>query len=185
VDDFVEGGYTREERKLVHETRKILELPSLRLTATTVRVPVRVAHCEAVNVSLGRPVSAEEARRWFAEAPGVAVMDDPAHSAYPTPRQAAGRDEAFVGRIRVDESQPAGLDLWISCDNLRKGAALNAVQIAEEWSRRRAHEPSPREPHGGARDRGARDHASGRAVIASAIFAARRSHRARRPAASW
>jgi aspartate-semialdehyde dehydrogenase len=143
VDDFVEGGYTREERKLVNETRKILELPSLRLTATTVRVPVRVAHCEAVNVSLGRPVSAEEARRWLAEAPGVVVMDDPERSSYPTPRQAAGRDEAFVGRIRLDESQPAGLDLWISCDNLRKGAALNAVQIAEEWSSRRSHEPSP------------------------------------------
>jgi aspartate-semialdehyde dehydrogenase len=141
VDDFVEGGYTREERKLVNETRKILELPALRLTATTVRVPVRVAHCEAVNVSLGRAVSAEEARRWLAAAPGVAVVDEPARSVYPTPRQAAGRDEALVGRIRVDDSQPAGLDLWISCDNLRKGAALNAVQIAEEWSRR-AGEPS-------------------------------------------
>jgi aspartate-semialdehyde dehydrogenase len=143
VDDFVEGGYTREERKLVNETRKILELPALRLTATTVRVPVRVAHSEAVNVSLSRSVSAEEARRWLAEAPGVVVMDDPQRFSYPTPRQAAGRDEAFVGRIRVDESQPAGLDLWISCDNLRKGAALNAVQIAEEWSRRSSHAPSP------------------------------------------
>ena len=142
VDQFVEGGYTREERKLMNETRKILETPALRVTATTVRVPVRVAHSESVNVSLGRPVSAEEARRWLAEAPGVAVVDDPARSVYPTPRQAAGKDEAFVGRIRVDESQPAGLDLWISCDNLRKGAALNAVQIAEEWVRRSAKESS-------------------------------------------
>jgi aspartate-semialdehyde dehydrogenase len=142
VADFVDGGYTREERKLVNETRKILELPALRLTATTVRVPVRVAHAESVNVSLSRPVSAEEARRWLAAAPGVAVMDDPERSLYPTQRFAAGRDEAFVGRIRVDESQPAGLDLWICSDNLRKGAALNAVQIAEEWSRRRAGEPS-------------------------------------------
>ena len=132
VDDFVDGGYTREERKLVDETRKILEQPELRLTATTVRVPVRVAHSEAVNLSLSRSVSAAEARAWLAQAPGVVVVDDPARSAYPTPLAAAGRDEAFVGRIRVDESQPAGLDLWISCDNLRKGAALNAVQIAEQ-----------------------------------------------------
>ena len=142
VADFLEGGYTREERKLVDESRKILELPTLRLTATTVRVPVRVGHSESVNVTLSRAVSAEEARRWLAEAPGVAVIDDPQRSLYPTPRAAAGKDEAFVGRIRVDDSQPAGLDLWISCDNLRKGAALNAVQIAEEWSRRRAGEPS-------------------------------------------
>ncbi|HEV8480491.1 MAG TPA: aspartate-semialdehyde dehydrogenase [Candidatus Eisenbacteria bacterium] len=143
IDDFVEGGYTREERKLVYETRKILELPALPVSATTARVPVRVGHSAAVNLSLGRPVSVEEARRWLAEAPGVAVMDDPTRFIYPTPRQAAGRDEAFVGRIRLDDSQPAGLDLWISCDNLRKGAALNAVQIAEELERRRAAEPSP------------------------------------------
>jgi len=136
VDDFLEGGYTREERKLMNETRKILELPDLPITATTVRVPVRVAHSESVNLSLARPVSAEETRRWLAEAPGVQVTDDPGHSVYPTPRQAAGQDDAFVGRIRVDESQPAGLDLWISCDNLRKGAALNAVQIAEELKAR-------------------------------------------------
>jgi aspartate-semialdehyde dehydrogenase len=142
VADFLEDGYSREERKLVNETRKILELPALRVSATTARVPVRVGHSESVNVSLSRPVSAEEARRWLATAPGVAVMDDPGRSVYPTSRHAAGRDEAFVGRIRVDDSQPAGLDLWISCDNLRKGAALNAVQIAEEWSRRHAGEPS-------------------------------------------
>jgi len=142
VADFVADGYTREERKLVNETRKILELPGLPLSATCVRVPTRVAHAESVNLSLKRAVSVEEARRWLAEAPGVAVMDDPARSIYPTPRQAAGRDEAFVGRIRVDDSQPAGLDLWICADNLRKGAALNAVQIAEELERRRAAEPS-------------------------------------------
>jgi aspartate-semialdehyde dehydrogenase len=131
IDVFLDNGYCREEAKMILETRKILEAPDLPLTATTVRVPVRVGHSEAVNLTLNRPVNPEEVRRWLAQAPGVAVLDDPARGVYPTPRAAAGRDEAFVGRIRRDVSQPAGLDLWICCDNLRKGAALNAVQIAE------------------------------------------------------
>ena len=131
VDDFLEDGVSREERKMVMETRKILGEPELRLTATTVRVPVRVAHSLAVNLEFTQPVAPEEARRWLAAAPGVEVWDEPGRSHYPTPLAAAGRDEAFVGRIRRDPSCETGLDLWISCDNLRKGAALNAVQIAE------------------------------------------------------
>lgn len=131
VDEFFDNGYCREEVKIVLETRKILEAPELAITATTVRVPVRVAHSESVNLTLARPVNPDEARRWLAEAPGVVVRDDPARGIYPTPREAAGRDEAFVGRIRRDLSQAAGLDLWICCDNLRKGAATNALQIAE------------------------------------------------------
>lgn len=131
VDDFQEDGMSREEKKMVNETRKILGEPALRLTATTVRVPVRVAHSLAVNLEFERPVAPADARRWLGEARGVAVWDDPARSLYPTPLAAAGRDEAFVGRIRRDPSCATGLDLWISCDNLRKGAALNAVQIAE------------------------------------------------------
>jgi aspartate-semialdehyde dehydrogenase len=131
VDDFLENGYSREEMKIVQETRKLLEEPDLAVTATTVRVPVRVGHSESVNLSFARPVTPEEARRWLAEAPGVLVIDDPARGLYPTPRQAEGGDTALVGRIRRDLSQEAGLDLWICSDNLRKGAALNAVQIAE------------------------------------------------------
>jgi len=131
IDDFLDSGYTREEVKVILESRKILEEPNLAVTATAVRVPVRVGHAEAVNLTLSRPVNPDEVRRWLAEAPGVAVLDDPAAGLYPTPRAAAGRDEAFVGRIRRDVSQPAGLDLWICCDNLRKGAALNGIQIAE------------------------------------------------------
>lgn len=131
VDDFQEDGVSREERKLVQETRKILGVLELRLTATTVRVPVRVGHSLAVNLEFDHPVPPAEARRCLAEAPGVEVVDDPARAHYPTPLQAAGRDAALVGRIRRDPSHECGLDLWISCDNLRKGAALNAVQIAE------------------------------------------------------
>lgn len=131
VDSFRPDGYTREERKLIDESRKILGLPDLRLTATAVRVPVRVGHSEAVNLSLSRAIEPEEARTLLAAAPGVEVMDDPGRSQYPTALAAAGRDETLVGRIRRDPSQPAGLDLWICADNLRKGAALNAIQIAE------------------------------------------------------
>jgi aspartate-semialdehyde dehydrogenase len=140
VDDFLDNGYCREEMKLVWETRKILGEPELRVTATTVRVPVRIAHSEAVNLTLSRPLDAAEARRLLAAAPGVAVVDDPAHARYPTPRAAAGSDLAFVGRIRRDCSQEMGLDLFIACDNLRKGAATNAVQIAERLC---AGQPAP------------------------------------------
>ena len=131
VDDAMDGGACREEMKLVWETRKILGLPDLRVAATTVRVPVRVAHCEAVALEFERTPDADEARALLARAPGVAVLDDPKRHVYPTPLFAAGKDEAFVGRIRRDPSHERGLLLFIACDNLRKGAALNAVQIAE------------------------------------------------------
>jgi len=132
VDDFLANGYTREEMKLHWETRKILGLPGLALSATTVRVPVRVAHAEAVTIDFARDVSPEEARAALATAPGVRVVDDPARGQYPTPLEAAGGDDALVGRIRRDLSKDRALLLFIACDNLRKGAALNAVQIAEK-----------------------------------------------------
>jgi len=138
VDDFMDNGYCREEMKLVWESRKILGLPDLRLSATTVRVPVRIAHSEAVSIDFARAVSPEEARAALATAPGVRVVDDPEHRAYPMPLDAAGGDDALVGRIRRDLSHDRGLVLFIACDNLRKGAALNAVQIAETLVRRRA-----------------------------------------------
>jgi aspartate-semialdehyde dehydrogenase len=138
IDDFQDNGYSREEMKLVWESRKILGLPDLRLSATTVRVPVRVGHAEAVTIDFTRAVSPDEARTALATAPGVRVVDDPEHRAYPMPLDAAGGDDALVGRIRRDLSHDKGLVLFIACDNLRKGAALNAVQIAETLIRRRA-----------------------------------------------
>lgn len=137
VDDAMDGGSCREEMKMVWETRKILGLPELRVVATTVRVPVRVAHSEAVNLEFTRMPDPDEARAVLARAPGVVVLDDPARHLYPTPLHAAGKDEAFVGRIRRDPSHERGLCLFIACDNLRKGAALNAVQIAETLKARR------------------------------------------------
>ncbi len=126
-----EDGYTTEERKLIRETRKILGEPGLNITATTVRVPVFRGHGEAAFVELERPLSANEARAILSAAPGVLVFDNPDRGLYPMQVEAAGHDEVYVGRIRRDESVPAGLNLWIVADNLRKGAALNAVQIAE------------------------------------------------------
>jgi aspartate-semialdehyde dehydrogenase len=117
--------------KMVRETRKILDLPDLPITATTVRVPVFVSHSESVLVETEEKISVEKAREVLSRFPGVVVWDDPAKLHYPTPVQAAGRDEVFVGRIREDLSSPRGLNLWIVSDNLRKGAATNAIQIAE------------------------------------------------------
>jgi len=131
VQAFGEDAITLEEWKMVHETRRILERPEFRITATCVRVPVRRAHSEAVNVVFERPVTPAEARGWLEEAPGVRVVDDPASLSFPTPRDADGGDDVLVGRIRRDPSHPRGLDLWLTGDQLRKGAALNAVQIAE------------------------------------------------------
>jgi len=131
VDSFRDDGYTREEWKMVQETRKILHRPELRMSATCVRVPVPIGHSEAVHVELERAMSPEEARELLAQAPGVRVVDDPTHNVYPMPKDAAGRDEVLVGRIRADQSHPRGLAFWVVGDNLRKGAALNAVQIAE------------------------------------------------------
>jgi aspartate-semialdehyde dehydrogenase len=132
IDDFLPSGYTKEEMKLLDETRKIMGDDSIRVTATTVRVPVYVGHAESVNIETEKKLSANEARAILCEAPGILLYDDPAHKIYPTPLDAAGKDEVYVGRIREDESVPNGLNLWIVADKLRKGAALNAIQIAEE-----------------------------------------------------
>jgi len=132
IDDFLQNGYSKEEMKLVNETQKIMEDPTIRVTATTVRVPVYVGHSESVNIETEKKLSANGARSILSTAPGVQLYDDPQRKIYPTPLEVAGKDEVYVGRIREDESIPNGLNLWIVADNLRKGAALNAVQIAEE-----------------------------------------------------
>ncbi len=132
VDVFMDNGYTREEWKIVQETRKIMRNQDLRIAATAVRVPVYVGHSEAVHIEFTRPMSPADARRILAEAPGVKVQDDPTISLYPQPWAVAGTDEVFVGRVRQDTSSDNGLILWVVSDNTRKGAALNAVQIAEE-----------------------------------------------------
>ena len=131
IDSFLPDGYTKEEVKMVNETRKILRDPSIAVSATTVRVPVKGGHSESVNIEFRRPYEVEDARRLMAEMPGVVVQDDPAHNVYPMPINAWGRDEVFVGRIRRDFSVENGLNLWCVSDNARKGAATNAVQIAE------------------------------------------------------
>ena len=128
---FEPDGQTSEEAKIVAETRKILGLPALRVSATAVRVPVRVGHSAAVWVETQAALAPDEARRLLASAPGVVVVDDPARADYPRARLAAGTDPVYVGRIRRDPTVPHGLVLWVAADNVRKGAALNAVQIAE------------------------------------------------------
>jgi len=135
IDDFLPSGYTKEEMKMVHETRKIMGDQSIHVTATTVRVPVYVGHSEAVNIETERKLSANDARAILSTAPGVLLYDDPAHKIYPMPLEVAGKDEVYVGRVREDESIANGLNLWVVADNLRKGAALNAVQIAEHLAR--------------------------------------------------
>ena len=131
IGSFNDGGDCSEEVKIAKETRKILEAPNLRLTATTVRVPVLRCHSEAINVELERPLTSNEARAALAAMPGVLVYDDPSKQLYPMPLDATGKDEVYVGRVREDASITNGLNLWVVSDNLRKGAALNAVQIAE------------------------------------------------------
>ncbi len=133
IDVFLDNGYTREEWKVISESRKILHLPELRISCTAVRVPVFVSHSEAVHVETRDAITPERARQLFAAVPGVIVRDDPANHVYPLATEAAGRDEVFVGRVRQDPSIPdgRGLALWVVSDNLRKGAATNAVEIAE------------------------------------------------------
>lgn len=131
IGSFTHGGDCSEEVKIAKETRKILNAPGLRVTATTVRVPVLRCHSEAINVELERPLKANEARAALAAMPGVIVYDDPLKKLYPMPLDAAGKDEVYIGRVREDESITNGLNLWVVSDNLRKGAALNAIQIAE------------------------------------------------------
>ena len=142
IDVFLDNGYTKEEWKLVEETRKIMHADEIAISTTCVRVPVFTSHSMAVNIEFSQPMSPEEARRILAQAPGVKVIDDPVISLYPQPWSATGTDEVFVGRIRRDESHPNGLVMWIVADNLRKGAALNAVQIAEEMIKREWISPS-------------------------------------------
>ncbi|HEY6062080.1 MAG TPA: aspartate-semialdehyde dehydrogenase, partial [Chitinophagaceae bacterium] len=131
IDVFLENGYTREEMKMVKETCKIMRDDSIRVTATTVRIPVMGGHSEAVNVEFEKDFDLAEVRSLLQSSPGVIVVDDPAHQLYPMPVDAHEKDEVFVGRLRRDESQPNTLNMWIVSDNLRKGAATNAVQIAE------------------------------------------------------
>jgi aspartate-semialdehyde dehydrogenase len=131
IDVFMEDGYTKEEWKMIHETRKILAEPNLPVTATTVRVPVFLSHSESVNVETVVKLSAAETKRILREAPGVVVADEPNENIYPLALEATGKDATYVGRIRDDNSVANGLNFWVVADNLRKGAALNAVQIAE------------------------------------------------------
>lgn len=131
IDAFVENGYTKEEMKMINETRKILNEPLLPVTATTVRVPVFCSHSESVNVETERKLTAQQAKALLREAPGIIVADEPQSDVYPMAIDAVGTDATLVGRIREDDSIANGLNLWVVADNLRKGAALNAVQIAE------------------------------------------------------
>jgi len=132
IDSFLPNGYTKEEVKMINETRKILGVPDLRITATTVRVPVFNGHSESINLEFEKQFDLDELKETLRNAPGVVVQDDPENNVYPMPINATGRDETFVGRIRRDESVESGVNLWVVADNIRKGAATNAVQIAEE-----------------------------------------------------
>ena len=132
IDKFLENGYTKEEMKMVNETRKIMGDNSIRITATTVRVPVFRCHSESLNIETEKKLAANEARAILSKAPGVVVFDAPDKNVYPLPIDVAGKDETYAGRIREDESIENGINMWIVADNLRKGAALNTVQIAEK-----------------------------------------------------
>jgi aspartate-semialdehyde dehydrogenase len=138
-------GMYSEERKLIDETRKIFHAPELLISATCVRVPVAVGHSEAVHVELERPMTPDEAREIMRAAPGLVVLDDPTRSEYPMPLHVAGHDPVYVGRIRRDPSHPRGLALWVVGDNLRKGAALNAIQVFELVARNGWKVPAPRQ----------------------------------------
>ncbi len=132
VDDFVDEGYTKEEMKMLNESRKILGDPELRLASTCVRVPVEVSHCESVTVEFDGPISVDEARVAIAEFPGITLLDQPHESVYPMPSNSAGEDQVMVGRVRRDIAHENGVVFWLAADNLRKGAALNALQIMDE-----------------------------------------------------
>ena len=131
IDVFTENGYTKEEMKMINETKKIFNDDTIAVTATTVRVPVFHSHSESVNIETAKKITVQEVKNLLAKAPGVRVVDDPANKVYPLAIDAAGRDETFVGRIREDESIAHGINMWVVADNIRKGAALNAVQVAE------------------------------------------------------
>lgn len=131
IDVFLENGYTKEEMKMVNETRKILHAPDMRITATTVRVPVFNSHSESINIEFEKTFELGELKQVLADAPGIIIQDDPTNDVYPLAVTASGHDEVFIGRIRRDESIESGVNLWVVADNIRKGAASNAVQIAE------------------------------------------------------
>ncbi len=131
IDVFLDSGYTKEEWKMIEETKRIMHAEDIAISATCVRVPVFIGHSEAIHIEFSEPMSPDMARRILTEAPGVKVLDDPNISLYPQPWSVAGTDEVFIGRIRRDASHDRGLAMWVVADNLRKGAALNAVQIAE------------------------------------------------------
>ena len=136
IDTFLDSGYTKEEMKMVNETRKILEDDAIQVSPTTVRVPVFYAHSEAVNVETEQEIDVKELQKILSSAPGVRLVDAPGKTEYPLATDAAGRDEVMVGRVRADLDNPNAVNLWIVADNLRKGAALNAIQIAEVLIRR-------------------------------------------------
>ena len=131
IGSFVEGDYTNEEWKLVNETHKIMHAPKIKISATCVRVPVRTGHSESIYIETVKPLTADQAKKILAKAPGIVLVDEPKNNLYPLPKDAEGKDETFVGRIRQDAFNKNGLWLWVVADNLRKGAATNAVQIAE------------------------------------------------------
>ncbi|MBW2317779.1 MAG: aspartate-semialdehyde dehydrogenase, partial [Deltaproteobacteria bacterium] len=135
IDVFLENGYTKEEMKMVHETRKILEDDSIGVTATAVRVPVFFSHSESINIETHEPITADGVRELLVNAPGVTVVDNPSKNIYPMAIDAAGKDDTLVGRIRGDDSIANGINMWVVSDNIRKGAATNAVQIAEILAR--------------------------------------------------
>lgn len=132
IDVFMESGYTKEEEKMMNETKKIMDLPELKITATTVRIPTMGGHSESINISFKREPELSTVRKALSEFPGIIVQDDPSQNLYPMPLYAHDKDEVFVGRIRRDFSVENGLNMWVVADNLRKGAATNAVQIAEK-----------------------------------------------------
>ena len=132
IDTFQDNLYTKEEMKMVFETQKIMERPDIKVTATCVRVPVYYAHSESVNIETEKKVTLEEAVKALKEFPGITVVDEPGSDEYPMPISVEGKDDVYVGRVRVDESIPNGINMWVVADNLRKGAALNAIQIAEK-----------------------------------------------------
>jgi len=132
IDVFLDNAYTKEEWKMVEETRKIMHANDMAISATCARVPVFIGHSEAINVEFTQPMSPDDVRRILAQAPGVKLLDDPTISLYPQPWSSEGTDEVFVGRIRRDSSNDSGIAMWVVADNIRKGAALNTIQIAEE-----------------------------------------------------
>lgn len=138
IDDFLESGYTKEEMKMVNETHKILGDDTIKVTATCIRVPVFHGHSESINIEFEKPFDLDELKAALKAAPGIIVQDDPQNGVYPMAIDAEDKDEVFVGRIRRDDTVPSGVNLWVVADNIRKGAATNAVEIAEEYIRRNA-----------------------------------------------